>query len=246
MVGAVELGVHPQILIIKDEEHFASKDPVSISAPPTPNFKSVRRPFEVGQFDKKDSNHITVELGVNPQVLPDEKAKPVPVIRQPSEGYHSDVTEKEINLQIKWPNDIICNNKKIGGILSELHDDWIIVGIGLNINLEKEHIQGIQRPLFPASSLKLEGYNNLVCNEILNDLINIFPINLKHWEDKGLLHFLSEFNKFNILNNKIIHIRNMNRVIIGTYLKLGNNGELLISTTTEVQTLFNGDILKVL
>ena len=95
MVGAVELGVHPQILIIKDEEPVPSKDPVSISAPPTPNFKSVRRPFEVGQFDKKDSNHMAVELGVNPQVLPDEKAKPVPVIRQPSEGYHSEVIEKE-------------------------------------------------------------------------------------------------------------------------------------------------------
>ena len=90
VVGVAELRVHPQILIIKEEEPVHSKHPVSISAPPTPNFKSVRRPFEVGQFDKKDSNHMAVELGVNPQVLPDEKAKPVPVIRQPSEGYHSE------------------------------------------------------------------------------------------------------------------------------------------------------------
>lgn len=153
--------------------------------------------------------------------------------------------KKEINLQIKWPNDIICNNKKIGGILSELHDDWFIVGIGLNINLEKEHIMKIKRPLFPASSLKLEGYNDLVCNEILNDLINIFPKNLKQWEDTGLLHFMSEFNKFNILINKIIHIKNMDKDIHGAYLKLGINGELIISNATEIETFLNGDILKI-
>ena len=78
VVGAVEVRVHPQIKIIKEEEPVPSKDPVSISAPPTPTFQSIRRPFEVGQFDKKDNNHMAVELGVNPQVLPDKDAKPVP------------------------------------------------------------------------------------------------------------------------------------------------------------------------
>ena len=95
VVGAVELGVHPQILIIKEEETVPSKDPVSISAPPTPNFKSIRRPFEVGQFDKKDNNHMAVELGVKTQVLPDKKVKPVPVTRLPTEGSHSEGIEKE-------------------------------------------------------------------------------------------------------------------------------------------------------
>ena len=63
-----------------------------------------------------------------------------------------------VNLGIKWPNDIICNNKKIGGILSEYLDNWLIVGFGLNINLTKENLININRPIFPASSLKIEGF----------------------------------------------------------------------------------------
>jgi len=43
--------------------------------------------------------------------------------------------------QLKWPNDILMNYKKVGGILTETgvtgdHLDYVVVGIGLNVNLE--------------------------------------------------------------------------------------------------------------
>ncbi len=45
-----------------------------------------------------------------------------------------------ISLSIEWPNDLILNQKKCGGILSEhftaLGDPWCVVGIGLNVNCE--------------------------------------------------------------------------------------------------------------
>ncbi len=37
------------------------------------------------------------------------------------------------SLTLKWPNDILLNSKKTGGILLEIQDDKIIIGIGLNI-----------------------------------------------------------------------------------------------------------------
>ena len=43
--------------------------------------------------------------------------------------------------QLKWPNDILLYGRKVGGILTEAgtsgeHLDWVVVGIGLNVNLE--------------------------------------------------------------------------------------------------------------
>jgi len=38
------------------------------------------------------------------------------------------------NVSLKWPNDILVNNKKISGILTEIHNDKFIIGVGININ----------------------------------------------------------------------------------------------------------------
>ena len=40
---------------------------------------------------------------------------------------------KENQIELKWPNDILVNNKKIAGILLESSHDFIIAGIGLNV-----------------------------------------------------------------------------------------------------------------
>jgi len=47
---------------------------------------------------------------------------------------------KEFDVQagLKWPNDIILNGKKIGGILSEYVKEKIIIGIGINLNFKNE------------------------------------------------------------------------------------------------------------
>jgi BirA family transcriptional regulator, biotin operon repressor / biotin---[acetyl-CoA-carboxylase] ligase len=58
--------------------------------------------------------------------------------------------------RIKWPNDILVNDKKIAGILVEEFssggESWVILGIGININMPLEELQEIERP---ATSMKV-------------------------------------------------------------------------------------------
>ncbi|MGM0365378.1 MAG: biotin--[acetyl-CoA-carboxylase] ligase [Actinomycetota bacterium] len=42
----------------------------------------------------------------------------------------------ELEVNIKWPNDIYYKNRKLGGILAEAQDECINLGIGLNVNLD--------------------------------------------------------------------------------------------------------------
>lgn len=79
------------------------------------------------------------------------------------------------DLKIKYPNDIILNGKKIGGILTESITNnemvkQIIIGIGLNVNQEKfdKEIGNI------ATSLKKEFGNNFNKEEILIGILNEF------------------------------------------------------------------------
>jgi len=71
--------------------------------------------------------------------------------------------------KIKWPNDILVNKKKMGGILIEnsIQGDRIqqsVVGIGLNINQ-------IEFDLATATSLKLQTNQSYDLNEVLHQLV---------------------------------------------------------------------------
>lgn len=61
----------------------------------------------------------------------------------------------EVPIACKWPNDILCNGCKIGGILCETRDQRVVVGVGLNVTHTREDLP--TRPIFPASSLLLQS-----------------------------------------------------------------------------------------
>ena len=94
-----------------------------------------------------------------------------------------------INYNLKWPNDIILNNKKIGGILIETNrsSPFFVIGVGLNVNAQEipSEIEKI------ASSLRIEK-NTPIQREpllafILNEFENLYncnPINwIKQWKE---------------------------------------------------------------
>jgi BirA family biotin operon repressor/biotin-[acetyl-CoA-carboxylase] ligase len=63
-----------------------------------------------------------------------------------------------LNVDLKWPNDLMIGGKKVGGILTEMHAEpalvrFVIVGIGINVNQEKfpAEIAGV------ATSLRVES-----------------------------------------------------------------------------------------
>ena len=45
-----------------------------------------------------------------------------------------------LSAQIKWPNDVMLNRRKVAGILSELSDGTVVVGIGMNVNQTRDEL----------------------------------------------------------------------------------------------------------
>lgn len=75
--------------------------------------------------------------------------------------------------KLKWPNDVLVNDKKISGVLSELVPDLsgVVVGAGLNI------LQGTDElPIEAATSLNLEGAHS----PTLDDVLQVYLENFKH------------------------------------------------------------------
>ena len=57
-------------------------------------------------------------------------------------GYIFTEVLKDINLALKWPNDIVLDNLKVGGILVEKSENNICIGMGINYFWEKQELPG--------------------------------------------------------------------------------------------------------
>ena len=65
----------------------------------------------------------------------------------------ADAVEEALGLsaQIKWPNDVLVNRKKVAGILAEARDGAVVLGIGVNVNQRREELPPDAKT--PAASL---------------------------------------------------------------------------------------------
>ncbi|WP_345763804.1 biotin--[acetyl-CoA-carboxylase] ligase [Diaminobutyricibacter sp. McL0608] len=69
---------------------------------------------------------------------------------------------------LKWPNDVLVNDRKVCGILSELLPDvsGIVIGAGLNLTLEADEL-----PVQTATSLMLAGANDTDADNLLSSYL---------------------------------------------------------------------------
>lgn len=88
-------------------------------------------------------------------------------------------------LQCKWPNDIVLNDKKLGGILLESFQSgeskkpWVVVGVGVNVDSHPPRTE------FPATCLKDAGVELVSAKIILSRFIHHFIECYNLWNTKG-------------------------------------------------------------
>ena len=154
---------------------------------------------------------------------------------------HNVLLRHNIFTEIKWPNDIYLNNKKIGGILVEtLRRDaanLIVVGIGLNVFMENN--SEIDRDW---TSLKLEFENIVVDrNEIISDIANEVLVLKSNFEKKGFDDFVKDFNKLNFLKDKKVFLSNsINKE--GTALDINSDGSLNVRIGNQTKKISSGEV----
>ncbi len=138
---------------------------------------------------------------------------------------------KDFNLKtkIKWPNDILIENKKIAGILTELVFDenqsaFVIIGCGININntIFNNEINGF------ATSYCLEKGEKLNKNLFLAVLINKMHYYISNYLYLSRKDIIEKWKKKLNLRGKKIDFTYKNENYTGQIKEILNNGDLLI------------------
>lgn len=98
--------------------------------------------------------------------------------------------------KIKWPNDLLLDNKKVAGILCELvtleQSVGVILGIGLNVNMGDTVLQQVNQP---ATSLQEISGHTFSLPSIQERLTTLFLEDLSLLQQRGFSSFYSYYNE---------------------------------------------------
>ena len=129
------------------------------------------------------------------------------------------------NLRIKWPNDILINYRKVCGILIESFDDFVIIGIGLNVNSHPKKISSA----IQATHLKFK--QNLLIDDlkkISECILDRIYCNYKLWIDLSFNFFSSKINsKLAFLNENVLFLKDYQNKL-GKLIGINEEGYLKI------------------
>lgn len=192
-------------------------------------------------WQSKSGEGIWMSLLLKPNIIP-FKAPFITLVA----GVSVVTALRKLNVpaQIKWPNDIILNDKKICGILTELSAEiervnYVIVGMGMNVkNMyfsgELEH---------KATSLYKEGYV-LQRVDIVDKILYEFEKNyIDYIENDNKEHVLNLFRQYsNIINKEIYLITNDKRELV-TCIDINDSGNLIIKDKdNNIREIMSGEV----
>lgn len=151
----------------------------------------------------------------------------------------------DINPKIKWPNDIILNNKKVAGILTEIISEIevvnnIILGIGINVN-NKSFDKSIKEK---ATSLYLELGKKLDRRTIIQQFLNEFEkMYTEFIQNLDFKIFLEEYKNLCINLNQNVKLKYKEKEISGKVIDVTEYGALIfLSEENEQIQIVSGEV----
>lgn len=140
---------------------------------------------------------------------------------------------------VKWPNDVIVNEKKICGILIELQGEattgWnIVCGVGMNVSMSKLEGKTIDQDWIALQDCLAIGRNH-VAARMLEELIGALEIYKCH----GFSAFEKLWQKYDYLFEKDLIISPTN--VEGRGVGVDSHGALLIDVSGQLQSINAGE-----
>ena len=148
--------------------------------------------------------------------------------------------------EIKWPNDVLIEGKKIAGILSETVMSGnilkgIVVGIGVNLNSNNDDISSI--PDKVATSLNLEIGKDVDLDVFMSELTEEFFKNYDAFLENGFEFIKHDYIIRNCFLNKELNVQVFDNVETGLAKSINDRGQLVLLKDDKELVLTIGDIL---
>jgi BirA family transcriptional regulator, biotin operon repressor / biotin---[acetyl-CoA-carboxylase] ligase len=140
------------------------------------------------------------------------------------------------DITLKWPNDCLINRAKFSGVLAELHDNTMFLGLGLNVSHEPEGLP------YKATCLKAHTPNITVAKTF-----ETLQLKLKKWlqiwdSGQGFQHIHRGWEARCAAIGKPISLDSGKAILHGTFAGLAADGGLLLNHNNTTTTHHAGDV----
>lgn len=149
-----------------------------------------------------------------------------------------------LSCDIKWPNDIVFNGKKVCGILTEMSAEmqkinYVVVGIGINTSYEsfEDDIKDV------AMSIKMAAGNSFKRSNIIAKTVECFDKYFDEFEKTGSLLFLiQEYNKYLVNAGNKVKIISEDNEYEAIAIGIDSEGRLLVNKDGKIVKIVSGEV----
>jgi len=149
-----------------------------------------------------------------------------------------------MQVQLKWPNDIYFNGEKLAGILIDLDGQALepshsIIGIGLNVDMPGHVAEKIDQKWTDLQShTKHKIDRNLLSAQLIYHLLQ----RLEQHQNEGLVGMLDEWHARDFYINKRVKLLTGERSTIGICRGVNTQGALMLEVDGKVKAIYGGEV----
>ncbi|MCI9379074.1 MAG: biotin--[acetyl-CoA-carboxylase] ligase [Eubacterium sp.] len=149
-----------------------------------------------------------------------------------------------LDVQIKWPNDIVLNGRKICGILTEMNTEidainYVVIGIGINVSNERFGDDTAK----VATSLRIEGGGEIRRAELIWAVWEAFEAYygnfIKTGDLQGIKH---EYDGYLVNIDRQVRVLDQKEPFTGTARGITAHGELIVETDEGIKRVSSGEV----
>ena len=150
----------------------------------------------------------------------------------------------QLDVQLKWPNDIYIQDKKIAGILIDLEGQALepshcVIGIGVNVSMPEHASKAIDQPwtdLQSQTSIPID--RNLLVAAIISKLTD----RLYEHQEHGIVKMLDQWFNLDLYLNKAVKLVSGGREVQGICRGINNQGALLLEVNRQIKPVYGGEV----
>ncbi len=138
--------------------------------------------------------------------------------------------------QIKWPNDVMVDRRKVAGVLAEARDGVVVLGIGLNVNQTREQLPADAR--VAAASLRTIDGREREREQLLTSVLAQLDRLYGAWRQAGLEAVYEDLGARDFLRGRRVTVDG----VAGTAQMIVRDGRLAVSTSSGLVVVESGEV----
>ncbi len=188
-----------------------------------------------GRNNKTWHSHTPGQITASYLYWPDQSAKQIAcasLVVAVALAEALDCAQCQYPIDIKWPNDLLVQHKKLAGILIEAVQHHgrtaLVIGFGINVRtpqLDEQH--KIKQPCISMDELRNDHASKV---DILTRCLQQLRQALYEFDQQGLHPFIQRYQKRDCLANQRVSHQHHNKTMLGIARGINERGELILQT----------------